>query len=42
MLNPYFFKFLATLKTEVGVLWILKLKIRALHIPALHLKGLAV
>jgi hypothetical protein len=30
------FKFLATLKTEIGVFWILKLTLWALHFCALH------
>jgi hypothetical protein len=36
-LRAFLFKFLASLKTEVGVLWFLKLTLRALHIGALHL-----
>ena len=35
-LRTFFFKFLATLKTEIGVLWILKLTFWAFHFYALH------
>jgi hypothetical protein len=38
-IRAFLFKLLAALKTEIGVLRILKPTLRALHVGTLHLKG---